>query len=116
MVGRTGSHICPVEALLTYIARRGFDYGPQFQHQDESPLTREQLVSSLKDTLSAAGVEYHRFSGPNWSSHDSGSKRGGGLDNTDAGVMEKQFVQAIISKCQSHIPVNSSHDIDTGTR
>ena len=63
VVGRTGSHICLVKAVLAYMARRGFDRGPLFQHQDGSPLTREQLVSSLRDTLSAAGVEYHRFSG-----------------------------------------------------
>ena len=35
----------------------------KFQHNNSSPLIREQLVSGMRETLLAAGVEYHRFSG-----------------------------------------------------
>ena len=63
VVGRTSSHICPVKSVLAYVACRGFGQGPLFRHKDGSPLTREQLVSGMRETLLAAGVEYHRFSG-----------------------------------------------------
>ena len=63
VVGRTSSHICPVNSVLAYVACRGFGQGPLFRHKDGSPLTREQLVSGMRETLLAAGVEYHRFSG-----------------------------------------------------
>ena len=63
VVGRTSSHICPVKSVVAYIASRRFDPGPLFCHRDGSPLTREQLVSNLRATLAAAGVDYRNFSG-----------------------------------------------------
>ena len=63
IVGRTKSHICPVKSVLAYVACRGFKLGPLFCHRDGSPLTRQQLVNKLRETLSAAGVDYHKFSG-----------------------------------------------------
>ena len=63
VVGRTKSHICPVKSVLAYVACRGFKPGPLFCHLDGSPLTKQQLVSGLRTTLSEAGVECDKFSG-----------------------------------------------------
>ena len=63
VVGKTGSHICPVKSVLAYMACRGFKPGPLFCHKDGSPLTIQQLVDRLRATLSHAGVECSGFSG-----------------------------------------------------
>ena len=63
VVGITSSHICPVKAVLAYIACRGFKPGPLFCHLDGSPLTRSQLLCRLRATLTKAGVKCDNFSG-----------------------------------------------------
>lgn len=63
VMGRTGSHICPVKSVLTYVACQGFKPGPLLCHQDGAPLTRQQLVSKLRSTLSKTGVQCDKFSG-----------------------------------------------------
>ena len=63
VMGITPSHICPVKAVLAYIACRGFKPGPLFCHLDGSPLTRSQLVYRLRATLTIAGVKCDNFSG-----------------------------------------------------
>lgn len=62
-VGRTESHICPVKAVLTYIAARGFQPGPLFCNRNGSALTRQQLVAQLRATLAEEGVDCTRYSG-----------------------------------------------------
>ena len=51
-VGRTNSIICPVTALLAYLAIRPPSPGPLFIHDDGSPLTRSGLVSAVRAALS----------------------------------------------------------------
>ena len=63
IVGRTSLHICPVKLVLAYVACRGFKSGPLFCHKDGSPLTRDQLVNSLRVALAATGVDFKKFSG-----------------------------------------------------
>lgn len=50
-LGATGSSICPMKAILAYIAVRGHISGPLFWFKDRQPLTREKLVSSLQAAL-----------------------------------------------------------------
>ena len=61
-VGRTGSHICPVKSVWSYVACQGFKPGPLLCHQDGSPLTRQQLGSKFQTTLSKAGAQCDKFS------------------------------------------------------
>ena len=63
VVGRSDSYICPVKSVLAYVTSRGFKSGPLFCHTDGTPLTRQQLVNRLRETLTQAGVECCRFSG-----------------------------------------------------
>ena len=55
-VGRTHNLLCPIVAMLRYLALRGFQQGPLFRWSDGSPLTRPRLVDKIKALLSEAGV------------------------------------------------------------
>ena len=62
-VGRTNSHICPIKSLLVYLAARGFKEGPLFLNQNGTPFTQQMLVSSLRNTLTLAGIDCTHYSG-----------------------------------------------------
>ena len=62
-VGRSRSLVCPVVALLAYLAVRPLAPGPLFIHADGSPLTRSQLVASVRTTLQHMGMDTSCFSG-----------------------------------------------------
>ena len=62
-VGRTGSQICPVAAVLSFLAIRPPSEGPLFVHADGAPLTRSQLVSAIRSALENSGVDVRRYSG-----------------------------------------------------
>lgn len=62
-VGKTNSHICPVKAVSSYLAIRGFSPGPFFRNRDGLALTRQQLVAQLRATLAEEGVDCTRYSG-----------------------------------------------------
>ena len=62
-VGRTRSEICPVAAVLAYIARRPGTPGPLFIFDNGTPLSRSYLVKTLRSTLSDAGVDTRGYSG-----------------------------------------------------
>ena len=62
-VGRTGSPICPVAAVLSFLAVRPPSAGPLFVHADSSPLTRAQLIAAVRSALEGLGVDVTRYSG-----------------------------------------------------
>lgn len=62
-LGRTGSTLCPVSAVLVHLAIRPSAPGPLFIFQNGTPLTRGQLVSQLRKALCQAGVNNDNFSG-----------------------------------------------------
>ena len=62
-IGRTQCILCPVSAILTYMALRGSAPGPLFKFVDGSPLTRTRFVSKVKDALMAAGIDSSFYSG-----------------------------------------------------
>ena len=62
-VGRTHNGLCPVATMLRYLAVRGFDYGPLFQLEDGTPLSRPALVEKLRSALSRAGVDATHYAG-----------------------------------------------------
>ena len=62
-VGRTGSTLCPVSAMLAYMAIRPPIPGPLFIFQDGSALTRDKLVTHLRQALAHVGVDASNFSG-----------------------------------------------------
>ena len=62
-LGRTTNDLCPVAAVLAYLARRGSTPGPLFILADGSPLSRQRLFLELRQALSASGITCDAFSG-----------------------------------------------------
>ena len=62
-LGSTGADLCPVAALLDYLALRGKSDGPLFRHEDGSPLVRHQFTSVVQQALSSTGLEGSQFNG-----------------------------------------------------
>ena len=56
-LGRTGQAICPVSALLGYLARRGQQPGPLFLFQDGSCLSRQRLMAQVNGALARQGFD-----------------------------------------------------------
>ena len=55
--------MCPVVAILAFLAMRGQDDAPLFRKKDGIPLSQQMLVLMVKSTLSKAGIHCTRYSG-----------------------------------------------------
>ena len=62
IVGRTRNELCPVAAVLSYMALRGPGSGPLFRFKNGKPLTRSSFVAKLRETLEVAGVDCSGYS------------------------------------------------------
>ena len=62
-MGRTDNVLCPVAAVLSYLARCGDHPGPLFLFEDGSPLSRSLLVSELRKALSSIGLNCDVYTG-----------------------------------------------------
>ena len=62
-VGKTGDILCPVSALLAYLAVRGALPGPLFQLQDGSPLTKDYFIQKFRAALTNIGFEASQYAG-----------------------------------------------------
>ena len=60
-LGKTDKDICPINALLPYLAIRGARPGPLFIQTDGAYLTRQHFSSLLTSTLHSAGIEDKRY-------------------------------------------------------
>ena len=56
-VGRTFNKLCPVEAMMAYLAVRGDGACPLFRFEDSRLLTRQRFVSQVREALRKAGIE-----------------------------------------------------------
>ena len=62
-LGKTGTAICPVNALVQYIGIRPPNPGPLFILSTGVPLTRTYLVSNLQAALRQAGLDDSAYNG-----------------------------------------------------
>ena len=62
-LGRTHQPICPVAALLAYLAQRGCRPGPLFLCQNGSPLSRHRLMRHVRVVLDLHGIDSSNFTG-----------------------------------------------------
>jgi hypothetical protein len=62
-LGTTGDHLCPVAAMLGYLAIRPSSPGPLFIFEDGASLSKQRLVRSLRQVLQSAGIDSTHFSG-----------------------------------------------------
>ena len=67
VLGVSGADLCPVAAILSYMAlpkpKAGPPPSPFFTFSDGSPLTRDRLVRELRAALRSAGVEADHYAG-----------------------------------------------------
>ena len=61
--GWVDSPVCPVRALLAYLALRGPAPGPLFVFEDGSPLSRRDLGGAVRSALESQGMDVQGFSG-----------------------------------------------------
>ena len=62
-MGKTNSDLCPVAAILAYIAIRPPMHGPLFIYRESTCLTRDKLVTHVRSALTAAGIDMRGYSG-----------------------------------------------------
>ena len=62
-IGATGTDLCPVAAIVSYMMARGTKPGPFFTRSDEKYMTREYFVAAVREALSQAGIEASNYSG-----------------------------------------------------
>ena len=63
IVGRTGSTLCPVAAILSFIAFRGDSPGPFFIDSDKRAFTKSQFISEIRSILNMVGLPQHHYAG-----------------------------------------------------
>ena len=63
VMGKTGNDLCPVSALLRYLALRGNGPGPLFLLADGRPLTKSRLVKEIRSALEEANLPAKNFAG-----------------------------------------------------
>jgi len=62
-LGTTGCDLCPVAAILGYMVCRGPSPGAFFQFKDGKLLTRERLVTKLREALGQSGMNADAYAG-----------------------------------------------------
>ena len=62
-LGRTGDDLCPIAAMLGYLARKPPGPGFLFRFQDGTPLSRTRLCQERRQALTAAGIDTAGYSG-----------------------------------------------------
>ena len=62
-IGRTGTDLCPVAALLDFISARGPRPGPLFVFKDGSTLTRKRFVDWVREALAKTGIDQTKYCG-----------------------------------------------------
>ena len=90
-MGRTDNVLCPVAAVLSYLARRGDHPGPLFLFEDGSPLSRSRLVSEHRKALSSIGLNCDVYAGQfsHWGCHHCCIQRARGFHNQVVGSLAK---------------------------
>ena len=63
VVGRTNANICPVQAIVDYVAKRGDKPGPFFTITLSQPVTKSWFVAQFRATLSAVGLPQFEYAG-----------------------------------------------------
>ena len=62
-LGCTNTELCPIVAVLSYMAVRESEVGPPFRFNDGKHWTRQRLVHQVRTALQAQGIDSSRYSG-----------------------------------------------------
>ena len=63
VVGRTGTDLWPVAAVLSYIASRGPEQGTYFLDSQAHPIAKTYFIRELRKVISALGLPQEQFAG-----------------------------------------------------
>ena len=63
VLGKTNNDLCPVTALLAYLALRSSGPGSLFLFLDRRPLTKQRFIQPVRQALSAIGVDHSQYAG-----------------------------------------------------
>ena len=63
LIGKTGTNLCPVAAVLDYLQVRGTGKGFLFRFKDGTYLTRQRLVKEVRSALVKAGLDQINYCG-----------------------------------------------------
>ena len=61
IIGKSGDNVCPVAAMLSFLAARSAGSGPLFQFSDGHYLTRDRLVSELRRIWAATNIDTSQY-------------------------------------------------------
>ena len=81
VIGRAARPLCPLAAILSYMARRKPGKGSLFWFEDGRPLTRDHFVMKVREALQQI-QKLCRTQLQNWSCNYCGEERDTGLTNT----------------------------------
>ena len=62
-MGRTGEDLCPMSALLAYLAVRGKESGPLFRLKDGRYLTKDIFITRVRSALTVLGYDSSAYAG-----------------------------------------------------
>ena len=62
-IGTTENKLCPVMAMMAYLAKRGQKEGKLFQFEDSRLLTCDRVVTQVRQAITAAGINFKLYSG-----------------------------------------------------
>ena len=81
-VGRMQTPLCPVAAVLAYIASRGSAEGPFFRFASGLPLTKQKFVLCIRRALQEIGLPYRDFAGHSFRIGAATAAAKAGLENS----------------------------------
>ena len=99
VMGRTGTDLCPVAAILGYITVRGSQPGPFFLNTQARPVTKSLFVSELRKAIAGLRLPQEHFAGHSFriraetSRALAGVERG--LNHTVTGSVEQRSISAV---------------------
>lgn len=114
--------MCPVKALLAYIAVRSQAAGPLFHFKDGQPLTRDKLVANLRVALSEAGLDLKAYAGHSFRTGVATAAHLNGVDDSTIMTLSRWKSDACLQYIKipkehlAKISSSTAHPIDTSNR
>ena len=86
-LAKMGKELCPVAAILPYLALRGSKPGPLFILQDGSYLTRQKFMDLLRLTLREAGLDDSKYAAHSFRIGAATSAKDAGIDDVHVKIL-----------------------------
>jgi len=102
---RTESIVCPVKALLPYLAVRGSSPGPLFTFSDHTYLTRPRFKTVLSATLKQAGLDDSKYNTHSFRIGAATSAKAAGISDVHIQILGRWQSSAYQSYIRTPTPV-----------